>query len=99
MLHLSDMSFLEWNHPSGLGSKDSSLTVKAKKFWRGCTVTEPPGILRPANSITLELEIRASIELALDGPLLVPELCSAMFGLGAGALGGGCDRGREPELV
>lgn len=34
-----------------------------------------------------------------DGPLLVPESCSAMFGLEAGALDRGGGRAREPELV
>ena len=38
------------------------------------------------------------IELAWDAPLLVPVLCSAMFGLEAGALGRGGGRGRKPEL-
>ena len=55
------------------------------------------------NSITLGTEtliaIFVVIELAWDGPLLVPELCSAMFGLEAGALGREGGRGREPELV
>jgi len=55
------------------------------------------------NSITLGTEtlvaIFVVIELAWDGPLLVPELCSAIFGLEAGALGREGGRGREPELV
>ena len=51
------------------------------------------------NSITLGTETLVAIELAWDGPLLVPELCSVMFGLEAGELGRGGGRGREPELV
>jgi len=83
MLHLSNMSFLRWNHPSGLGSKDSS----KKGFWRRCAGTETPGLLHPVNSIILETET------------LVPEFCSAIFGFEAGALRRGRARGREPELV
>ena len=41
------------------------------------------------NSITLGTETLVAMELAWDGPLLVPELCSAIFGLEAGALGRG----------
>ena len=54
------------------------------------------------NSITLGTEplvgIVVVIESAWDGPLLVPELCSTMFGLEVEALGRGGGRGREPEL-
>jgi len=70
-----------------------------KKIWRRCAGTETPGLFHPVNSITLGTETLVVIELAWDEPLLVPELCSAMFGLEAGALGRGGGRGREPELV
>jgi len=70
-----------------------------KKIWRSSAGTETPGLLHPVNSITLGTETLVAIELAWDGPLLVPELCSAMFGLEAGELGRGGGRGREPELV
>ena len=67
----------------------TNAAASTKTFWRRCAFTETPGPLHPVNSITLGTETLVAMDLAWDGPLLVPELCSAIFGLEAGALGRG----------
>ncbi len=49
--------------------------------------------------LVAKLALSKNSQVSWDGPLLVLELCSAMFGLEAGALGRRGGRGREPELV
>ena len=44
-----------------VGSKDSSITVKAKKIWGRCACTETPGPLHPVNSVIVTLGTEALV--------------------------------------
>ena len=80
-----------WSSPlygryASLGSKDSSITVKAKKFWRRCACTETPGPLHPVNSVTLGTEtLVANVVSGMGRTAACPGVvqCNVRFGGGS----------------